>query len=284
MFQTIIVAIDGRAQDDDALALARRLADPGARFIAANVSEPGDGVFQAGTIELAAELLANGQAVVAEFVQRHPWCEGIATSAPTVGTGLQRIADGEQADLVVAASSRRARPGRVFAGATVWSVLRHSSCPVAVATAHRGGAHDFKQIVVGFDGSDEAKLAIELGGQIATRERATLSAVEVVDPVIPVTAVAGASVPADLAGDRARARADLARVADEYGVAGYVSFGQAAHELAERSDEADLLVVGFKDHDLLERLLTGSTSRALLRHQAVPLLFVPSTAVPATAL
>ena len=51
--------------------------------------------------------------------------------------------------------------------------------------------------------------------------------------------------------------------------------GDAADVLCERSERADLLVVGLRGHGALYRLLQGSVSSTCIRHSRCPIVVVP---------
>ncbi len=275
MFQTIVIGIDGRPADDEAYGLAQTLAEPGATFIVSNICGLGDGFLEAGTSDVAAAMLADSQTIVDRFVALHPGCEGIATSSRSFGEGLAHVAKGAGADLIVVASSRRGFPGRVLAGEAIWGALRHAPCPVAVSAVGHGSGKPLHSIVVGYDGSAASEVAVQHALRLSKRDDASVSAVEIVEPVVPVSAVPGVYTADGMEAEQEQARRNLTHLLEEHGLHGVVGIGRPAHELNEASVDADLLVVGFHDHGPLERFLIGSASRALLRHQAVPILFVP---------
>lgn len=275
MFETIVVGIDGRPHDQEAAALAQQLADPGARLVAVSIAGLGDGPLQAGTPEVAAAELIEAQAIVDRFVACTPGFEGFATAAPSPGEGLEHVAAGKDADLIVVASSRRSLPGRVFVGPAIWDVLRHARCPVAVAAVGHRAGHTLHQIVVGYDGSSASEAAVREAKRLAGRDGAFLSAVEVFDPVVAVTPAAGIFTGDMVPQQYELARANLDRLRDDFDLHGILAVGHTAHELAEAADDADLLVVGLGDTGLIQRLVAGSTTRALLRERSVPIMFVP---------
>jgi nucleotide-binding universal stress UspA family protein len=106
---------------------------------------------------------------------------------------------------------------------------------------------------VGFDDSAESRAALRLGGRLA---RATGAALRVVS-------VTAAAVP----GHEAAAIA-------EGGTYETVA-GRPATELARRSADLDLLVVGSRAQGPVRRLLLGSTSTRLVREAGCPVLVVP---------
>lgn len=245
MFSTIVVGIDGRAHDQEALALAQALADPGATIISEHVDDPD----------------------------------------ASVGRGLREAAARTGAELIVTGSSRRGIVGRTFAGNHVRDVLRHAPCPVAVApVGYQRRDHGLARIGVGHDGSAEADAALRLALGLRSRDGATIDVVEVIEPY-PLTPPAGEAMGTMLVADVRRARANLDRIIAETGLTGRIITGSAAHELARLGRSVDLIAVGLHQRGLLDRLLIGSTAHALLREQAAPVLVVPpaEAAAPAAA-
>ena len=279
MLQTIIVGIDGREQDDEALALAERLGEAGAEIIATSV-----GVFDARAPSRQTEPSSRDAAetIVDQFIEARPGTEGGVTTARSVGRGLADVARGARADLIVVASSRHGALGKVFAGDSVADVLRHAPCPVAIAPVGYHAEGPLTQIVVGYDGSPEADHAVHEAVALASRDDASISVVEVVEPFVAVTA-AGVSDPREVDLAYQRANSNLDHLAEQYGLHGVISTGRATHELAEASRASDLLCVGLHRHGVLDRLLIGSTVHALLRGQAAPLLVMPPEAVVRTS-
>ena len=276
MLQTIIIGIDGRPQDAEALALARRLADPGAELIVASVA----------VRDLAVRRVTGGshpwrtaERVVDRQVDDASETERAVVDADSVGQGLAQLARGARADLIVLASSRRGLVGRAFAGDSVNDVLRHAPCPVAVApVGFEADDGKMAQIVIGYDGSPEADAAAELAAQLGARDEARVGAVQVVEDYAAATALGGISAAPDgrlIDAAYEAARTSLEGLADRHALDGAITTGRAAHELAEASRDADLLCIGLHEHGVLDRLLAGSTAHALLREQSAPLVIVP---------
>jgi nucleotide-binding universal stress UspA family protein len=275
VFQTIIIGIEGRPQDAEVLALAMQLGEPGAEIIAAKIAVVDESLFQSVAASSQDALLADSESTVDAFTESRVTTEGVVMSAPSVGQGLAELAMGARADLIVVASSRRGLAGRVFAGDAVRDVLRHAPCPVAVATVGHAADGALARIVVGYDASVESAAALEAAMQIARRDGASVSVVEVVEPTIAVASMSGAYTGTSIDDGFQSAKAHLQRVLEEHGLHGVVAVGRAAHELAEASRGADLLAIGLHEYGLLDRLLIGSTSHALLREQCAPMLITP---------
>jgi nucleotide-binding universal stress UspA family protein len=283
MFSTIVVGLDGRPHDREALALARALADDGATIIAAGVAAVDETIRGGNGRRFDAELLEAIDAKVDRAIEPYDDLEGVVTTASSVGRGLRELALGARAELIVTGSSRRGTLGRIFAGDQVRDILRHAPCPVAVAPVgfqHTGGP--LTRIGVGHDGSAEADGALRLAIGLKARDGATVDIVEVVEPY-PLAPPTGEPIGTTLVADVHRARANLDRIVAETGLPGRIITGSAAHELARLGRSVDLIAVGLHHRGLLDRLLVGSTAHALLREQAAPVLVVPPDEAPAAA-
>lgn len=273
MFSTIVVGIDGRSHDHEALALARVLADEGASVIAASVAVVN------GSGNHAGALLDETNETVDRVIEPYPDLEGVATTSTSVGRGLSDLALGSGAELIITASSRRGALGRIFAGDHVRDVLREAPCPVAIApVGYQSSGTSLRRIGVGHDGSAEADGALRLALGLRTRDGAEIDLIEVVEPS-PVSVPAGATLGTTLVADVRRARENLDRIVERTGLPGRIITGSAANELARLGRSADLIAVGLHHRGLLDELFVGSTTHALLRDQAAPVLVMPPAAV-----
>ena len=159
----------------------------------------------------------------------------------------------------------------------------------------------FGRIVVGVDGSEGSLPALQWAVDEARRRGATVEAVLVYQsmttagfgevPYLPdeearivgvererldqavALALAGGDSHADDQGDGQ----GTGQVGGHSGFAvePVVVEGDAADVLCERSERADLLVVGLRGHGALYRLLQGSVSSTCIRHSRCPIVVVP---------
>jgi nucleotide-binding universal stress UspA family protein len=195
-----------------------------------------------------------------------------------------------------------AKKKAVIAGA------RRSRCAHRIEGAQGEGAQQrslgMKKIVVGYDGSDAAKRALGRAADIAHAFSARLFVVSVsglatvpvpvstfepaaapVSPAVPGPVAAGGTVPLpepvtpgepeELARRRLeRARGSLAsrKVETEY----LVELGDPAERLLEVAEQrdADLIVVGSREHGFLERLLARPINEAVARRAERDVLLV----------
>src|SRR5438445_864183 len=132
MSVTAIISYDGTPNDEDALALGKRLAPAGVTLALAYVRHSRE--FDARREELAQhdaeQRLERGAALLGDpDITRH-----VIVSAST-GAGLGQLADREEASLVVFGSDYRTAPGHVEPGTSAQHLLDGGSVAIAIASA-----------------------------------------------------------------------------------------------------------------------------------------------------
>jgi nucleotide-binding universal stress UspA family protein len=133
-----------------------------------------------------------------------------------------------------------------------------------------------KRIVVGFDGSDNARKALARAAEIANG--ATIAVVSATSPqkFLRDPAVS-AEDPADVEA-RSEALAEARKYLEEKGITGqYVTgHGNPADVIVQEAEEsgADLIVVGTRGHNLAQRAILGSVSTNVVHHATVDVLVV----------
>ena len=144
-----------------------------------------------------------------------------------------------------------------------------------------------RRIVVGIDGSDESRSALEWAvGEARLRDASVLAIhAYMIPPLLmaaePVPAAPPAIPDADLVerlekGARALVDEELGRVDDDkVEVEGRVVSGAAADALLQAARDADLLVVGTRGRGGFSGLLLGSVSQQLPPHAPCPVVVVP---------
>jgi nucleotide-binding universal stress UspA family protein len=278
MFENVLVGVDGRANGRDAIALATRIAGPGAQLtlvhVHAGAFDPAHAV-TAGM--LSEEHDASHQLLERERAAAGVSAELVSVVAATPGRGLHAQAEELGADLLVVGSSERGVFGRAMLGDDTRASLNGSPCAVAVASG--GYAEEpvpITRVGVGYDGSDESERALAVGRAIGERQRASLRAMQVVN--LPTYAYSGLVAP--VTGDTidtmlAEAREQLNGLED---VETRAVYGLVGEELAAFGDELDLLIVGSRGYGPWQRLVLGSTSNYLQRHARCSLLVLPRAA------
>jgi nucleotide-binding universal stress UspA family protein len=256
VFARIVVGVDRRQGGRDALALATLLRHAGGGDLTAVYVYPFDrtvSLDDADAVEAVMhdDLLAElEQELIDAGVPARPVV--VADSFPA--RALQAIAERDGADLIVVGAPHRAGADRLLGGDVAAGTIRGAPCAVAVAPtgfAERDGT--LRTVGVGFDDSPESRAALVLGGQLARAAGAALRVVTVASGAV------------------AKREAD----AIAQGAVHETIAGRPATELARRSADLDLLVLGSRAHGPVQRLLLGSTSNRLVREAGCPVLVVP---------
>ncbi len=274
MYANLIAGVDGLQGGADAAALAAVLASPGASITLVYVSTV-PVASHASTRELD---LADDTSLAALLTAERDLCGGeprvLRATAPTVGAGVERVAEELGAQVIVVGASRRHGLTRVLAGDDARSVLHRTPCAVAIAPA-RYAQHPSHLVRVGVacDGTPESEVALAHAGLIAAERRSLPRALHVVTPRYHTPAWGVAGNPADRPG------AEIEQAACALPVVGGVEvehvYGSVGHRLVEFSAELDLLVCGSRHHGPLRRLAEGTTGDHLAHRVGVPLLITP---------
>ena len=265
MFDNVVIGVDGREGGRDALALGRRLLDPGGALTLAHVyradARPWRGAKQ--TFETIRR--EDSQTLLTQMCEQNGIEADLhSVGAPSVGRGLHTLVEELSADLLVVGSTRRGLLGRVHLGDDTAAALSGAPCAVAVAPAgYDADAGVIREIGVGYDGSAESEHALAVARLLGARLGVRVSAFEAVS--LPGRAFAhGAPPVAEKAIDDLVERAH-ARVSGLAGVEPHATFGHPPEELAAYSASLDLLVLGSRDYGPIGRLVHGSTARQLAR-------------------
>ena len=282
MFEKTVVGVDDRQGGRDALALAATLtAVTGGELLAvraypheARASRAWVGGFEEDMRTDAGTEL--DRIVIESSVTAHRIIVGDTSPA----RALHKIAEEEAADLLVVGSTHRGQVGRVLVGGVTAGVLHHAPCPVAVAPlGYAERAAKPASIVVGFDGTDEARHALRLAGALAKACGAQVRVLSAVaTPVMATSPAAYEPEWLDEAQQDCHHEVEQALATlEKIGVpsSGDVVVGLAVDELVELSHEVDLVVVGSRGWGPVRRLLLGSTSERLVREAACPVIAVP---------
>ena len=274
MFENVLIGVDGRDGGRDAIALARLLGSATARFALANIYGEGWLLGRGAAATHPIERDQSRKCLAAERSAARIDAELISLAQTPVGRGLHLLAEHRCADLLVVGSSRHGVLGRVLMGDDARASL--NGAPSAVAVAPLGYAHAANRIAtigVGYDDSDESKLALRAAREQAARHGATIRALSVVSLE---NVRADSPIPADWPATVARlVEQRLRRLQELQSVGATAVQGGPREELARLSHEVDLLVVGSRGYGPAGRLFHGSVSNHLVRHAACPLLALP---------
>ena len=285
----IVVGIERSERTDDALALARMLATPAARLVLAGACEfPSLALGGADIAGLVAEeAVAEGRALVARRADRLRASgldvEEVVAAFGSPASLLQSTAEEQEAELVVIGSTHTTPRGRVLPGSTGEVLLAGAPCAVAIApSGYASVTHTApERIGAAFDGSDEARAALDAAVGLAARYGAALQVLTVLD-------VAGFASPALMGGpgyDRVHADVEatahahldevVAELPRDVATEGRLLEGAPARMLAEASADLDLLLMGSRGFGPLRAVLLGGVSGRLVREARCPLIVTP---------
>jgi len=302
MTRTIVVGYDGTDHGDDALALGRLLAGAEGAELVVACAYPDDPLGEsAAAVEVARGMREDAEG---KLERARAWLDGGAAGGGGAGAGagaaslraipgaspshvLHDLAEELHADAIVVGATHHGRALRLLAGSTPDAVLNHAPCAVAVAPQgfrdHVHGTGGVRQVAVAFDGSPEARLALEAAAGFARDAGARLRVVTAVN-----TAAAGVYPPPPLdvasyeelgriARDEAQARLDDAVAELGPGVVAEAAVldGDIVSVLVEDAKTDDLLFTGSRAKGPFRRVRLGSVSTHLLRDAACPVVVVP---------
>ena len=281
----IIVGVDGSDRSDGALALASSIARrAAAEIVLARAYPYDDAAGHLGDSARRHDLREAAQRMLDRAREQAGAELSITTRTvadPSPSRALHTLAEREGASLVVIGSSHRGAVGRVFAGTTAERLLHGSPCSVAVAPRSMAHGTSISRIAVGWDRSPEATAALGAAIAIARSVGAELDIVEVLDVQWAGTPAIIPGSGAELAAHQpaARARTRLDQVASglpaDVRAEAAVVLGDPVGELVERSEDADLLVLGSRGYGPRRAVLLGGVSGRVLRRSACPVIVVP---------
>lgn len=198
-------------------------------------------------------------------------------TATSVLRGLQLAARERDAEVLVIGSHRPSEPE-----ATGPAAVPHAPCPVAVAPRGYRDAPPVADVVVAWDGSEEARVALEHAADLARRTGGQLRVVAVFETGEGVRDrrwARGEATQRWLQGLREEVESSLEEarrlVGDDVAVRTELREGWPATEVAASARGAGLVVAGSRGYGRLRRLVLGSTAAELLRIAEVPVLVTP---------
>jgi nucleotide-binding universal stress UspA family protein len=275
---TIIVGIDGSAASEHALdwadGEARRRSTP-LHLVHGWTYAVGGHAAVAETLELLAEASANlvdRTVALARAAAPGLDVDGIAVPLPPA-RALVDASTG--AELVVVGSRGHGTLASLALGSVADACIRHAAAPVAVIRPEAVEHGD--RIVVGIDGSEPARRAMQWAAREAALRHVPLTVLHAWHPeyATDISAMAGALDESELE-QEAKVVLDEA-TADCGATDGLLVRDVAGNALVEASGSAALLVVGSRGRGGFAGLLLGSVSRRCAHHADCPLVVVRST-------
>lgn len=288
----VVLGHDGTPRSDAALDWAARHAMTHGRPLrvvhAAGVPTAYDSF--SGIQENREDLRMLGQQIVDAAVGRaHDLAPGLTVwSEVVVGNPHQVLLDAaEGAHLLVVGSRGRGSLASLLLGSVSVDVSAHAPCPVVVVRPEKDRARFgpyLHHLVVGVDGTQASRGALDVAFAMASSER---------KPLAVVHAWGAAGVYRDLLGHQARLDvAEEHELAVAESVAGYAERYPDVHvtqhqeeedparALVMASEDADLIVLGSRGRGDAASVVLGSVSRYVVEHAQCPVMVVRRSPVP----
>lgn len=286
----IIVGYDGRDPSLDAVVVGRVLAEATGAELALVLALPYDALLLG--LENYEQALEQDTKRLLEPAREHLdeiRFETLAYGGESPAHLLNDLAERERAEMIVLGSTSRGPIGRLLPGSVAERLLAGSPCAVAVAP--RGYVSRQRRAIgsigVGYDGSDEARRALDLARSLAASTGASLVLHTVIGPPglaspdaawMAVSALGGEEW--EIEGRRERELEEsmsdaLGELSGEVAASGDQVAGDPGRVLVKRSADHDLMVIGSRGYGPVRRVLLGGVSGRVMREAACPVIAVP---------
>jgi nucleotide-binding universal stress UspA family protein len=277
----VIVGLDGREHDADAIALAQLLqASFGGRLLLAHVvppAPPGKGKIECERLaqQQGRKLLARASASLGDGTDTQ-----LVEPCPAA-RGLSSLAAERGASMLVLGSSHRGTVGRIVPGGVASHLLARAPCAIAVAPVGYANQPQapISQVGVAYDGTGESDLALAAAAGAASRLSVRLRLYHAMHEV--------SKDPAwdkfrDYIEDYAQGILDagLKQLPPGLEATSAVLEGDVAATIVDAAAEDDVgfLFVGSRGYGPLREALFGGVGGALLQQARCPLVIVPRSA------
>ena len=192
----------------------------------------------------------------------------------TPAQALVKMSD--EAEMIVVGSSGKGMLVRGFLGSVSSSVVRHANCPVAVIRDEDPLMPDPQHapVLVGIDGSPASVLATEIAFDEASRRGVDLLALHAWSDT-EIFELPGLDWSALVSEKERRLAESLAVWQERYpDVTVHLVIGSdpPAHQLVEKSESAQLVVVGSHGRGGFSRMMLGSVSNAVVHAVRMPVI------------
>ncbi|GAA1898601.1 universal stress protein [Asanoa iriomotensis] len=219
--------------------------------------------------EARADIKAMLEFAADDARRTHP---GVAVSTEVMDGPAQVCLRDVSADASTVVLGGRGTGGfaELLIGSTAVAVSTRAHCPVVVVRAGAGEASG--DVVVGFDGSPCAHLALRYAFERAAATRAPLRIIQTWQP--PPTRYYLETVDHDIRVDLDRLAADGKQQFPEVSVSTELHVGGAAAHLVAASADARLVVVGSRGRGTIGGAFLGSVGQELIHHAHCPVAIV----------
>ena len=202
-----------------------------------------------------------------------------AIGSYSAGRGLHRLADDEQAGLVVLGPSRRGRAGRVVPGPMAGRLAHDAPCPVAVACVGYDGGR-LSRIGVAYAPTADGHEALRAAASLAVRSEASLEVIAVAAPLPWMDLIAPRFDGTALDGANRlqvahELEAAVAGLPESLVVEAKALAGDPVELIASATEHVDLLICGSRGYGAVGSVVLGSVAHALLGIARCPVLVVP---------
>lgn len=217
------------------------------------------------------------------------WVPVITKGDPAVM--VTRVAEQENADLVMAVSHGISALKRLLVGTVVERMARGLGCPFLVIPPKKSSrvfgpkmAFSLKKMVVGCDLSSATSPALEYGRYFAKFFNAEIHLLHTLESpvnedIVDKTEGSYSEVQQTLQQRIYGQLLDLYKNEKNENFKFKVALrtGMPGETLIKyvKQEAADLMIVGIKRHGAIEKFLVGSTTEAVIRHSSCPVLVVP---------
>lgn len=190
-------------------------------------------------------------------------------SAPV--PALLKLSDA--AEMIVMGSSGHGLLARGLLGSVSSTVVRHANCPVAVLR-NEGPPPRNAPVLLGTDGSPASELATEIAFDEASRRGVDLVAIHAWSDaaVVEIFEIDWPAVEGEARRSLAESLAGWQERYPDVTVHRLIAQDRPARHLIDKSESAQLVVVGSHGRGGLSRMLLGSVSNAVLHSVRIPII------------
>lgn len=302
-FSTILVPLDGSELSEQALPFALAVAKSGGTVELLQVTPDAEPLRKPfGAITMSAEDV---QVMIADLAtedldraeERWASLTPSVTIKKRVTSGdaaaeIIDIAEQDNADLVVMASSGRGAIGRLTLGSVADKVVRHGTRPILIVretdAQESVSLPKVTRVIVPLDGSDRAMAAVPVAAVLGQQLGASIELISAID-LPQVVSPAMSYGPAFSPEFYTDIEEESTKVANEYldeaiaelqihGATGtkHVSLGSAVAAVMDFAQTSDLVVMTSRGQGGFKRWLMGSVAEKLIRECKAPVLVVPT--------